>query len=329
MKNVKRLGHNEKVFIVILISLFVFFSVGRVVNADDYPNKPINLFIAMSPGGPVDQIVRNITPVMEKVLKTSIVVQYKLGGGGTIGYLAASREKPDGYTIGAYAASLFNQQYTKTGGVKIGAIDFIANYVNFDNCLAVPGNSPFKNLKELLDFAKKNPGKVTVANSGTGASMHLPAAALEREAGVKFTHVPTDGESAAVMAMLGGHVSAASLSIGGIAEYIKAGKVKVLNVNSEKRLAAFPDIPTLKEQGIDFQFENPGGLFGPKGIPENRLKILSDAVGVGFQSDQFQKFMQTVGFSTVFYNYKQTSEMAKAYDVKVRDLCKLVGLYQE
>jgi len=329
MKQIKKLGHYEKVSIVILISLFVFFSVGRVVNADDYPNKPINLFIAMSPGGPVDQIVRNITPVMEKVLKTSIVVQYKLGGGGTIGYLAASREKPDGYTIGAYAASLFNQQYTKTGGVKIGGLDFVANYVNFDNCLAVAGNSPFKNLKEFLDFAKKNPGKVTVANSGTGASMHLPAAALEKEARVKFTHVPTDGESAAVMAMLGGHVNAASLSIGGIAEYIKAGKVRVLNVNSEKRLAAFPDIPTLKEQGIDFQFENPGGLFGPKGIPENRLKILSDAVGAGFQSDQFQKFMQTVGFTPVFYNYKQTAEMARTYDVKVRDLCKLVGLYQE
>jgi tripartite-type tricarboxylate transporter receptor subunit TctC len=208
-------------------------------------------------------------------------------------------------------------------------LDFIANYVNFDNCLAVAANSPFKNLKELLDFAKKNPGMVTIANSGTGASMHLPAAALEREAGVKFTHVPTDGESSALMAMLGGHVSAASLSIGGIAEYVKAGKVRVLNVNSEKRLAVFPDIPTLKEQGIDFQFENPGGLFGPRGIPENRLRMLSDAIGISYQSDQFQKFMQTVGFRPVFYDYKQTAEMAKAYDVKVRDLCKLVGLYNE
>jgi tripartite-type tricarboxylate transporter receptor subunit TctC len=105
--------------------------------------------------------------------------------------------------------------------------------------------------------------------------------------------------------------------------------VRVLNLNSETRLAAFPDIPTLKDQGINFQYENPGGLFGPKGIPENRLKILSDAVGISFHSDQFQKFIQTVGFRPVFYNYKQTSEMAKAYDVKVRDLCKLVGLYHE
>ncbi|MEI7671831.1 MAG: tripartite tricarboxylate transporter substrate binding protein, partial [Deltaproteobacteria bacterium] len=248
---------------------------------------------------------------------------------GTIGYTAASREKPDGYTIGAYTASLFTQQYVKTGGLKIDKLDFIANYVNFDNCLAVAGNSPFKNLKEFLDYAKKNPGTVTIANSGTGASMHLPAAALEKEAGVKFIHVPTDGESAAVTSMLGGHVMAASLSIGGVSEYIKAGKIRILNLNSEKRLAAFPDIPTLKEQGIDFIYENPGGIFGPKGIPENRIKILSDAMGASFQTDQFQKFMQTVGFRPVYYNYTQTAAMAKAYDVKIRGLCKLVGLYNE
>ena len=327
MKNRNSLDRCGKVLFLIL---FIFFSVGNVVNAaDDFPTKPINLIIAVSPGGPVDQMLRILAPGMEKVLKTPVTIQYKVGGGGTIGYTAASREKPDGYTIGAYTASLFTQQYVKTGGLKIDKLDFIANYVNFDNCLAVAGNSPFKNLKEFLDYAKKNPGTVTIANSGTGASMHLPAAALEKEAGVKFIHVPTDGESAAVTSMLGGHVMAASLSIGGVSEYIKAGKIRILNLNSEKRLAAFPDIPTLKEQGIDFIYENPGGIFGPKGIPENRIKILSDAMGASFQTDQFQKFMQTVGFRPVYYNYTQTAAMAKAYDVKIRGLCKLVGLYNE
>jgi tripartite-type tricarboxylate transporter receptor subunit TctC len=314
---------------VVLAGLFLSLGVGTTVQADDFPTKPINLILPMAPGGPADQMVRAITPTMEKILKTPIVIQYKLGGGGTIGYLAASREKPDGYTVGAYAASFFTQQYVKTGGAKIAGVDFVGNYANVDNSLVVPGTSPFKTLKELLDFAKKNPGMVTIANSGTGASMHLPAAAIEREAGVRFTHVPTEGESSALMAMLGGHVSAASLSIGGIADYVRSGKLRVLSLNSEKRLPAFPDVPTLKEQGIDFQFENPCGLFGPKGIPENRLKILSDAVGAGFQSEQFQKFMETVGFRPVYYDYKQAAEKMKAYDEKIRDLVKLVGLYRE
>jgi tripartite-type tricarboxylate transporter receptor subunit TctC len=332
MNKIKSLGHHHmgKVFIVILSSLFIFFSVGSVViAADDYPNKPINWIVSMAPGGAADQMARNLAPEMEKVLKTPIVIQYKVGGGGTIGYSAISKEKPDGYTMGTYATSFFSQQYVKTGGVKIDTLDFIANFANSDGCIVVTSNSPFKNLKELFDFAKKNPGVVTVANSGTGASGHLPAAAIEKEAKVRFTHVPTDGESAALTAMLGGHVSAASLSIGGITEHVKAGKVRVLAVYSDKRLAAFPDIPTVKEQGLDFQLDNPGGLFTPKGIPENRLKILSDAVGIGFQSDRFQKFMQTVGFTTLYLDYKQAAAMAKAYDVKIRDLCKLVGLYRE
>ncbi len=325
----KSLGRCGNLGVVVLAALFLSLGVGTVVRAEDFPTKPINWILPMAPGGPADQMVRAISPTMEKVLKTPIVIQYKLGGGGTIGYLAASKDKPDGYTLGSYAASFFTQQYVKTGGAKIAGVDFIANYANVDNSLVVPGTSPFKTLKDLLEFAKKNPGVVTIANSGTGASMHLPAAAIEREAGVRFTHVPTEGESSALMAMLGGHVSAASLSIGGIADYVRSGKLRVLSLNSEKRLPAFPDVPTLKEQGIDFQFENPCGLFGPKGIPENRLKILSDAVHAGFQSEQYQKFMETVGFRPLFYDYKQTAEAMKAYDAKIRDLVKLVGLYRE
>jgi tripartite-type tricarboxylate transporter receptor subunit TctC len=329
MKKVKRMVCYENVLIVMLTGLLVLFSVGSVVKADDFPNKPINLIIHMSPGGPTDQMVRMLTPTMEKVLNTPIVIQYKLGGGGTIAYLAVSKEKPDGYTVGSYAASFFTQQYVKTGGAKMATLDFAGNFAEVDNCLAVLSTSPFKNLVELLDFSKKNPGMVTIANSGTGASMHLPAAAIEKEAGVKFTHVPTNGESAALMAMLGGHVTAASLSIGGLTEYFKAGKVRALTINTEKRVPDFPDVPTSKEQGINFVYQNPVGLFGPKGIPENRLKILSDAVAAGFKSEQFQKFMKTVGYRPVNLDYKQTAEMARAYDAKIRDLCKLVGLYQE
>ena len=183
----------KKVFILILANLFVFFSLGNVMGADDYPNKPINWIISMAPGGAADQMARMLAPEMEKVLKTSIVIQYKVGGGGTIGYSAIAKEKPDGYTMGTYATSYFSQQYVKTGGAMIGSFDFIANFVNSDGCIAVLGNSPFKNLKDLFDYALKNPQVVTIANSGTGASGHLPAAAIERAAKVKFTHVPNRG----------------------------------------------------------------------------------------------------------------------------------------
>jgi tripartite-type tricarboxylate transporter receptor subunit TctC len=329
MKKVKRLVQYEKVFIVILASLSVFFNVRSVVNADDYPTKPINVVVPVAPGGPADQMIRMITPGMEKVLKTPIVIQYKVGGGGTIGFAAVSKEKPDGYTLGTFTGSLFIKQYGKEEAVMVKNLDFVGIYGYTDKCLAVLNNSPFKNLKDLLDYAKKNPGKVTVSNSGTGADAHLPAAAVENAAGVKFTHVPMVGDAGSVTAMLGGHVDVGSFSISAATDHIKSGKVRALGVGTEIRLASFPDIPTYKEQGIDFQYGSPQGLFGPKGIPENRLKILSDAIGISFQSDQYQKFMLNLGHRPVFYNYKQVAEIAKVEDEKARSLLKLVNLYYE
>ncbi len=329
MKNVKRLVKCEKIYVVIMISLLVSFNVGSVARADDYPNRPISLTVPMAPGGGSDTIVRMIAPGMEKILKTPITIQYKTGGGGTIAYSWLSREKPDGYTIGCYAGSFFLQQYSKKDGAKIGSFDFVGTYGLTDSSVAVLSSSPFKTLKDLLDYAKKNPGLVTVSNSGMGADRHLPAAGVEKMAGVKFTHVPMDGESSALMAMLGGHVTAVLISTGIVAEHVKTGKARILSVNSEKRMDMFPDVPTLKEQGLDFEYVSSVGLFGPKGIPENRLKTLSDALVKSAQTDQFKTLMVKMGFRPVAYDYKQVVKLANDEDTQKKNLLKLVGLYVE
>jgi tripartite-type tricarboxylate transporter receptor subunit TctC len=330
MKKVTRLDHYEKIIILILASLLVFFSVGSVVKADDYPAMPINLVIPVAPGGGTDQTVRVLTPVMEKVLKTPIVIQYNTGGGGTSAYLSLSKKKPDGYNIAAFSSSFLLQQYGKIGGARMDAFDFIANYAYVDKCLVVLSSSPYKNLKDLLDYAKKNPGGVTVSNSGSARDAHLHAAAIEKEAGVKFTHVPMSGDSGALMAMLGGHVSVASVGMGQIGDHLQTGKVRILGVSTDKRMSAFPDVPTLKEQGIDFSYGSLQGLLGPKGMPENRLKMLSDAVDIGFQSDQYQNFVKiNPGFRPGFNDYKQLPEIVKAHDATNVRLLKALNLYQE
>ncbi len=329
MKSVMELAHHRKVLVAMLAGLLVLFSVGSVVRADDYPNKPITVTVPMAPGGGSDTIVRMITPAMEKLLKTSIVIQYKVGGGGTIAYSWLSREKPDGYSIGCYAGSFFLQQYSKKDGAKIDGFDFIGTYGLTDSSIAVLSSSPFKTLKDLLDYAKKNPGIVTISNSGMGADRHLPAAGIEKLAGVKFTHVPMDGESSALMAMLGGHVTAVSVSTGIVGEHMKTGKARILSVNAEKRMEGYPDVPTLKEQGIDFEYVSSVGLFGPKGIPENRLKMISDALVISAQSDQFKSLMQKMAFRPVHYDYKQVVKLAKEEDLQKKNLLKLVGLYVE
>ena len=329
MKRVKTPVHCEKVCMVIFASFLMFFGVGTVAKADDYPTKPITLTVPMAPGGGSDTIVRMVAPGMEKILKTPIIIQYKTGGGGTIAYSWLSREKPDGYSIGCYAGSFFLQQYSKKDGAKINGFDFIGTYGLTDSSVAVLSSSPFKTLKDLLDYARKNPGIVTISNSGMGADRHLPAAGIEKMAGVKFTHVPMDGESSALMAMLGGHVTAVLVSTGIVAEHVKSGKARILSVNSEKRMEMFPDVPTLKEQGIDFEYVSSVGLFGPKGIPENRIKMLSDALVISAQSEQFKSMMSQMGFRPVNYDYKQVVKLANDEDLQKKNLLKLVGLYVE
>ncbi len=315
-----------RVIILISAGLLVLPSLGGMAKADDFPNKPINLLIPMAAGGATDQIMRAITPTMEKVLKTSIVIQYKTGGGGTIAWSWLARQDPDGYNIGAFTHSLLLQQYGKIGGVKIDKFDFIANPTFADGCLSVRMDSPFKDFKDLLDYAKKNPEVVTVSNSGAGAVWHLLAAGTAHRAGVKFTHVPMTGGGPAALAMLGGHVTMSASAVGEVAQFAKAGKARVLAVAIETRSPTLPDVPTLKELGIDFQWGSAAGFIGPKGIPENRLQILSNAIEKSYQSDQFQETMRTLGYRTVFYNYKEIPQFIRTEDAKCQELLKLVGL---
>jgi len=316
-----------RVVILIFAGLLALPGLGDQAKADDYPTKPINLLIPMAAGGATDQIMRAITPTMEKVLKTSIVIQYKTGGGGTIAWSWLSRQEPDGYNIGAFTHSLLLQQYGKVGGVKIDQLDFIANAVFADGCLSVRNDSPFKDFKELLDYAKKNPEVVTVSNSGTGAVWHLLAAGVGHRAGVKFTHVPMTGGGPATLAMMGGHVTMSAGAVGEVVKFAQAGKARVLAVATEARSPNLPDVPTLKELGIDFQWGSAAGFIGPRGVPEKRLQILSDAIEKGYQSSQFQDMMRTLGYRTVLTNYKEIPRFIKTEDEKCRELLKLVGLF--
>ena len=318
-----------KVLVLISASLLVFFNLVGFAQAEDYPTKPVNLMIPFSAGGGTDTIVRGVTPAMEKDLKTSVPIQYKTGGGGTIGWSWLSRQKPDGYTIGTYSFSLLLQQYTEVGGVKIGQFDLIANVAFSEGVLSVRSESPFQNLKDLLDYAKKNPGIVTVSNSGTGGVWHLLAAGVAHQAGVKFTHVPMTGGGPATLAMLGGHVTMSAGTVSEVAKFVRAGKARVLGVASETRSPVLPDAPTLKEQGIDFVWGTPIGFMAPKGTPEKILQILSNASEKGYESDQFQKIMATLGHRTLFYDYKKLPQVMKEWDAKCHELLKLVGLAKE
>jgi len=150
-------------------------------------------------------------------------------------------------------------------------------------------DAPWKSLREFLDYAKKNPDMITVGNSGAGGGVHLIALAFEKTAGVKFNHIPFAGGGPSVTALLGGHINAVTVSPPEGIEHVKAGKLKIIALFAEKRFELFPDVPTVKEQGVDFVMGQWRGLAAPKGTPPDVIKKLHDAFKKGMEDPVFIK----------------------------------------
>jgi tripartite-type tricarboxylate transporter receptor subunit TctC len=205
-----------KIFVLLIFPLcttFVFIDAARAI---EFPKGPINMMISFSQGGSTDVTGRAIAAALESQFKVPVVCENKLGGGGTVGWGWLSRQKPDGYNLGMTTVTIVLQQYTGISGVKISDFEPIAVVAYSDNAFSVPVDSPFKNLKDLIAFAKKNPKKIRVANGAVGGIWHLCAVGLENAAGVEFNHVPFKGGMSGVVAMLGKHVEASTSALNGL-----------------------------------------------------------------------------------------------------------------
>lgn len=315
----------KKIFFV-SIALFTLFASAGVAAAADFPKGPITLMIPFPPGGSTDVSARAIAAAIEPILKVPVVCENKTGGGGSVGWMWLSRQKPDGYTIGMATTSIILQQYTGVSGVKVSEFDPIAMIAYSPCAISVPANSPFKNVKDLVDYAKKNPGKIRVSNSGTGSIWHLCASALEDAAGVKFTHVPFKGGKDALVAMLGGHVEVSGSSVGEIGEFVKAGKSMALGIMRKERFPPFPDIPTFKEQGYDLEMGPLFGLIAPKGIPKEYIKILDAACKKGTESEKYVQVQSSFGNEVRYLNAEDFGKLIKVEDASYHGLIKKLGL---
>ena len=206
-----------------------------------------------------------------------------------MGYTEAAQAKPDGYTLVSAVTPLTILPHQVTTAFTYKNFDAIINVVDDPSMFLVRSDAPWKSLKEFLDYAKKNPDMITVGNSGAGGGVHLVALAFERAAGVKFNHIPFSGGGPSVTALLGGHINAVSVSPPEGIEHVKAGKLKIIALFAEKRFEMFPDVPTVKEQGIDFVMGMWRGLVAPKGTPPDAIKKLHDAFKQGMDDPVFKK----------------------------------------
>ncbi|MBA4423193.1 MAG: tripartite tricarboxylate transporter substrate binding protein [Syntrophus sp. (in: bacteria)] len=286
MKNIRRLS------ILILVPLIIALGAGNVLGAGNYPEKPITLIVQSSAGGGSDIFARTLASAIqkEKLLPQPIVVENKPGGSGGIAYAYVAGKKKDPYYILTATPSFLTTPLQ--GKTPVGLKDFtpIANFAFDEFMLMVGQNAKLKSLNEIVAFAKANPKQITIGGTQFGGSDSLAIYQFEKAAGVQFNYIVFNSGGEVNAALLGGHVDMASTNPGEALELYKAGKVKILGVLSEKRLANAPEIPTMKEQGINAFFVQNRGIAAPADIPTDARKILEDAFFKYTKTEAYKKY---------------------------------------
>ena len=268
----------------------------------EYPEKPISYIIPFGPGGESDITARHQQPFFKEKFGQDVVISYKPGGGGAVGWAQLNSIKGDGYTImGTNLPHIIVKPLQKDVGFKTDDITNVYMFHYTPDALVVTKDSPFKTLQDLIDYAKENPGKLTLSGSGKGTANHLAQIRFDGMAGVKSTYVSFKGTGKAVAAVLGDQVKASwgYTSVG--AKHSE--QVRLLAVAMEARHPKFPDVPTFKELGFDLVSGAYRGIAVPKSTPEAVRVKLSQMIGEINADPEFRKRMENDGMALLDVDY--------------------------
>ena len=271
-----------------------------------YPERPITMIIAYSPGGGTDLVARALAPYIEKYLGggARIVIVNRAGAGGEIGFAALANAAADGYTIGFInTPPVMTIPIERKAQFSAQSFDLLGNIVDDPCNFAVHTDTPVRTLQELAAYARANPGRVTVGSTGVGSDDHLLMLMFARAAGVKMTHVPFKGSADVRTALLSKQIDVAAMNVGEALQYIRGGSpMRNLGQFSPARSNLAPDLATGREQGFDFELSALRGLAAPKGLPADVRERLVKAVESAATDPEFQaqavKFFAPLRFLT-------------------------------
>ena len=258
------------------------------VRAQAFPSRPIKLIIAFPAGGPTDITMRALADNAGKLLGQPVIVENKPGAGGTLPAQTLQASQADGYTLAQIPLGVFRLPYTtKINWDPVQDISYVLNVTGYAFGIVVPADSQLRSWTHFVAWAKANPGKLSYGSTGTMTSPHLTMELIAQKLGLELLHVPYKGSADLMQSIAGGHVMAAADSTG-FAPLVEAGKLRVLNTWGEKRLAKFPDVPTLKELGVDIVQASPFGLGAPKNTPAPVVKRLHDAFKAAMEQESYK-----------------------------------------
>jgi tripartite-type tricarboxylate transporter receptor subunit TctC len=315
-------------FLTVTSLIFSLAMAGAAVAASDYPSRAITLIDPYPPGGTLDIQARAFASVAEKILGQPVVVVNKPGAAGMIGSVEGAKAAPDGYTltVGCTANSCAIEWEIANGRkppVTYKDFIMIGSFTLSPTLIIVPYNSPWKTLADLIKDCQAKPNHYSFSSGGLYGMSHVPAEILMRAGKFTARHVPYKGGSPAVRAVVGGHVDFATQFPPTSIPLYRGKKLRILAVQSEKRLQSIPEVPCVKELGVDAEFYAWVGIMAPKGTPMEIVEKLRDVAGKAAKDKSFIQTVEKLGDEVHYKNAQQLDDYIK------RESATFVSLYKE
>jgi tripartite-type tricarboxylate transporter receptor subunit TctC len=314
LKKMKRREWNmKKTFLILMLVVLVvggLFAQGGT--EAKFPMKQLNIVVGASAGGTSDTVTRFIAKDVEAQLGVPVIVTDKAGGSSAVAFEYMAAQKPDGYNLMYMPVESAMVKPLGFTDLEPSSIQYIGLAMYLPATVTVNSKAPWNTFGELIAYAKANPGKVTVGNSGTGSIWHFAAAGIEQVCDVKFNHVPFDGGSAAATAVMGGHIDVATVAPGEVLAGVESGDLKVLAIVDNSRSVLYPNVPCFKELGYDVKILGWGAFAVPKGTPSDVVAVLENAFAKAIQSEGFKDLCKKYGLTPGYKNAADAQAFAEA-----------------
>ena len=304
------------VFLVVAFVLLFTQTGFAQEDASKYPSKPITFISPVPPGQGTDLSIRLLAKELEKILGQPLVVVNKPGAALTLGAAAVATAKPDGYTIGFTGGPplYFTPLLEKLPYDPIKDLRMVAQYGAMNVAVAVKGDSPFKTFKDLIDFARQNPKKLTYGTTGTNSITNITMERVAKQENVQFTHIPFKGTPETQAALLGGHIMVACGDFGG-SSLVNSGGVRFLMLLKDEKSAEYPNVPILKDLGYNIPYTMITSVIIARAVPDAIVKKIEDAIAKAVKEPTFVKGMNDLNLPVVYRPGKEVdATVAKNYE---------------
>ena len=325
----KRTFLRTMVSVSLVTFLIIAFAIPGAQAQAKFPSRPLTMICPFGAGGGTDAVARMVAALMEQDLGQPVNVVNRTGGGGAVGFTAGATAAPDGYTMTLASGDICMLHWMGTAQVTYKELRAVGQ-VNFDAAAVnVRADAPWKTVKDLQEYAKANPGKLKASGTGKGGCWDIARAGWLIAAGVSpdaIPWVPSSGAAPTLQDMVAGGIPLSTCSLAEARAMIEAKKVKCLAVMSDKRLNIFPDVPTLKESGVNWSFGVWRGVLVPKGTPDNVVAILEKSLEKAYKNPKYKEFMDKAGLGMVWKSAAEFDKFMAEEDASNQKVMKASGM---